>query len=227
LSNTSSPPVLAGAKFYLALKNDTTNFVQATLQLNAQPVVRALVTHTPSWVGFLEPGNTHYYTFNVLESAQRLQFRLSSLTGNADLFAKKGLPLPNAENAFASSESPGTEEEWIVLRPTEGMPVAGTWFAAVVNNDPWPIAYTIEAIQSIQSGLPIIVTTMPTEGNQVCVRWGSVPGAAYQVLSCTNLQGGEWSVSSERIIAEDTETTRCMTTTESHEFFRIREVIGQ
>lgn len=226
LSNVSSPPVAPGAKFYLALQNAGSSFVQASIQVNETPVVRTLITRTPQFESSLQPGAADYYTFNVLESAERLQFRLSGLSDNADLFVRKGLPLPDATNALASGQSPGTAEEWIVLRPTESMALSGTWFAAVVNMGEAPVGYTIEAIQSIESGTPITASTAVAGGNQVCVRWTSVPGAGYHVLGCTNLPAAEWSVVSDRIIADDIETTHCLPVTQTQEYFRISEVVG-
>jgi hypothetical protein len=93
-----------------------------------------------------------YYQYDVSSNAIAVSFLLYNLSGNVNLVARKGFPLPDTNSGadyYYISQNPGTIDETITIS-SNSTPVAlspGRWYLGVFNADVNPVNYTIEAVE--------------------------------------------------------------------------------
>jgi subtilisin-like proprotein convertase family protein len=143
------PPLVPGTQYYLAVTNSGTTLATFTLEVdfgvitplfNLTPVVSAIpaISTQPQYF---------YFDVPAVPVAPAVSFLLYNLSGNVDLVASKGFPLPTTTSFNYISANPGSNDETIVIS-SNSMPVvlsAGRWYLGVFNNDVGPVNYTIEA----------------------------------------------------------------------------------
>ncbi len=120
--------------------------VQATEFTNAPPVITTL-TNAVQLTSQVDVGDPKYYLFIVSSNAVQANFEVRNYFGNADLFIKPGLPLPDQLTYAYASTNAGTNSEFIAVA-TNSMPIAltpGPWTLAVVDADP-----ALPAISSVR-----------------------------------------------------------------------------
>ncbi|MBN2505301.1 MAG: hypothetical protein JXQ71_01265, partial [Verrucomicrobia bacterium] len=171
------PVALAPGDWYLGVTrgglavSNLTYAVLATEYSSAPPVIVTLTNGVPFSNSVVAAG-TQYYRFQVATGAVQANLELHSLTGDADLFVKPGLPLPDpARFAYAATHA-GTQSECIVLTPGS-LPAPltpGDWHLAVVNRAGGPVDYAIQAsafvpgtpaLRRLTNGVPLVQTLDP------------------------------------------------------------------
>ena len=98
-----------------------------------------------------------YFYFDVPAATPAVSFLLYNLSGDVNLYASKGMPLPNTTSFNYDSVNPGTNDEIITIS-SNSAPVAlsaGRWYLGVFNNDVAPVNYTIEAVILAPTIIPL------------------------------------------------------------------------
>jgi subtilisin family serine protease len=235
---TNSIPVpLTAGLWYLSVYNMETNPVNynilATTYTGDIPKLITLTngvaytnTITPSVIPDL-------YRFDMSIGVTQAVFELFDLTGNVDLYARKGLPLINETNAFYASTNAMTTNELIVLLTNSvPMPVSpGIWFLAALNRETNDVTYTIRATEYVEippePGTNIIITPwLNLTNNSLCISWNSLIGTNYYVQGRVNVIDPGWNTISPTITATSIVTTYCISLTNSNHFFQVVQGIS-
>lgn len=164
IDQSSLPVPLSPGLWYLGVYSASTTPLQPVtytiLASEVQGSVVALTNGIP-YDGTLTNGTgITYFYLDIDELPLTATFTLSSLTGNANLFLRRGLPLPSPGNFDYASTNLGTADESITVIPGS-LPVGltpGRWYLAVVAVDPLPIDFTVTATY-----IPNTFTIIPLE----------------------------------------------------------------
>jgi subtilisin-like proprotein convertase family protein len=155
LSGGTVPQLVPGTTYYLGIQNLTSSNVNFALEVDFDITT---LTNAVAYTGVvLDPSLPRYFRFEVSSNATAVAFALTNLSGNADLYVRKGAPLPTPGYYDYASAVPGDDPE-LVLVFTNSAPVAlapGTWYLGVFNNDTRPVRYTVVAVE-ITEALPVI-----------------------------------------------------------------------
>jgi subtilisin-like proprotein convertase family protein len=149
LDSSSTPVPLAAGRWYLSVATPGTNAVDYTIvasELTGELI--PLTNGVPITVTNDVAGSLQFFALDVPEDAVTAEFQLSGLTGNVDLFVKRGLPLVSTNLFDYASATAGTNNEAIFI-DRNSAPVAltaGRWYVAVQAVDPTPVTFTILAI---------------------------------------------------------------------------------
>jgi len=149
------PPLLPGARYYLGVSNASAAAVTYALEVdfNVTPLFNAV-----SLASAISPGTLpRYFSYDVSTNAIAVDFELFNLSGDLNLVARKGTPLPTLGSFDYGSFNSGTNNEDILVF-TNSSPVplsAGRWYLGVFNADPAPVSYSIRATEL--TNLPTII----------------------------------------------------------------------
>src|SRR5205823_6187975 len=87
-------------------------------------------------------------------NAIQANFELRNLSGNADLYIRRSLPVPSTNSFFYASTNAGNASELIVV--TNGAPTyplaPGDWYLAVINRSDAAVDYTVAVSQFVDGG---------------------------------------------------------------------------
>lgn len=159
LSTATTPALNPGGSYYLGVQNLTTSNITFALQVDFDISILENAVPVTDWVlDFLLP---RYYRFDVSSDATAVAFALTNLNGNANLYVRRGLPLPTPGAHDYSSAVPGADPEWVLVFP-DSTPVPltpGPWYLGVFNADNRPVRYTIVAVELTNAIPPIITLT--------------------------------------------------------------------
>jgi hypothetical protein len=167
-----------------------------------------------------------YYVFSVSTNAVRAQFEILSPSGNVNLVARKGLPLPALINAHYLSANGGLSDELIVVRDTSApVPLSpGDWYLAVLNTTANPVTYTVQATEHASAGTNISVGGATITSNQFCLTWNNLlPEVNYFVEGKANLSDQAWIPVSPTLRAASGQITWCLPLPSPYHFFRLTE----
>jgi subtilisin-like proprotein convertase family protein/subtilisin family serine protease len=153
ISTASSPPLEPGRPYFLALRNapafatnglPNTNDFTLCVEFDSGPTndISAVVplTNNVCFSSSIEGTNAiSYHMFDASSNAVAVFFNLVGLNGNADLFVKRGFPLPFPGNSLESRNT-GTNSEHITVGSG---PIPGRWFIGVLNNATMNVNYTL------------------------------------------------------------------------------------
>jgi len=157
LSTAGTPPLLPGQRYYLGVQN--TNPLPVTVVLQVDFDITPLTNGVPL-TSVLAPGALpRYFSYEVSTNAAAVSFQLYALSGDVNLVARRGPPLPTVDSFDHGSFNPGTHDEEILLF-TNSLPVGlspGLWYLGVFNADSAPVSYTILATEYTNL-LPTIIT---------------------------------------------------------------------
>lgn len=158
LLTTNGPPLLAPGIWYLAVTNADPGALPVSYSIRATEILTANVVRLTNGAGFsnnvasasITNRGIDYYRFTVSSNAYQAMFETYSASGNVDLYARKGLPLPTDLEQLSSTNL-GQTNEIIVVR-TNALPVpltSGDWYLAVYNRDPGPgpVSYIVRATE--------------------------------------------------------------------------------
>ncbi len=225
VQTNGSPPLQPGARCFIAVQstNASTTFV-----MEVDFDVANLVTLS-SGVPYaaMNPGlgsGYDFYRYVVSTNAVRAQFELNAPSADLTLFARRGLPLPNAGLFDYASANPGTNDELIVVYDfSQPVPLGpGEWFLAVANRSGEAGAYSVAATEFPVYGTNILAS-VDTSSGSYCLTWASLPGVHYVVEGKTNLEQSTWTPISGTLTANDVSTTYCVPLSDTFSFYRIRE----
>ena len=156
------PPLLPGQRYFLGVRNmagspeafslqvnfDVSNNTNIIALTNSVSMVTNISTNGPQFYSFLVPSNAIMATFQLLNPTN----------GQANLFAREGLPVPGPLSFDYESLNEGTNDQFIVVT-TNSLPVPlpgintndvlpqppKTWYLSVYNTGTNLVGYTIVA----------------------------------------------------------------------------------
>jgi subtilisin-like proprotein convertase family protein len=226
---SSQPVPLSPGNWYLSVVSKQTNAVTYTLvateYTNQAPNLITLTNGVAYANTNFAANPWDYYLFRVSNQATQALFETFGASGNLDLFVRKGLPLPDATNAFYASRNAGTNDERIVV--TNNMaPVSlspGLWLLGVLNAETNDVTYNIRATEYSPQINPFtnlfIYPNVVVSNGFFWLTWDSIIGATYQVWGREKIEGPGWNVINSNIVATATNTTYSVSTTNSNHFF--------
>ena len=157
LAQNSTPPVWPGDTYYLGVQNLSGSNITFALRVDFD--ITILTNGLPYSAWLLDSTIPRYFRFDVSSNATAVAFALTNLSGDANLFVRKGIPLPTPGSYDYASMAPGSDPEWVLVFP-DSVPVplsAGTWYLGVFDNDLSPVRYTVVATE-VTNAIPPIVT---------------------------------------------------------------------
>lgn len=153
----TAPPLVPGQRYYLGLQNPGAASVDYALQVDFN--ITALENGVPVTSLLDATALPRYFSYDVSSNASAVVFALTNLSGNADLVARRGAPLPDLTGFDYASLNPGAVDEQILVF-TNSAPVAlspGRWYLGVFNSDVVSVTCTIVAAE-ITGAIPSILT---------------------------------------------------------------------
>lgn len=146
--------------------------VPITNAVSSLPLVNGATYCTTNMSG---TNGVDYYSYNVSTNAYSLQFQVSNISSNLDLYVRYGLPLPGPGLFDYSVVNAGTNVETItILTNMAPVPLTnGVWYLAVSNaSGSAPVSYcvtvtellTLPNIVTLTNGIPYVVTNLPVSG---------------------------------------------------------------
>jgi subtilisin family serine protease/subtilisin-like proprotein convertase family protein len=220
----------APGSWYITVLNRETNAVACTLRVCAfvldTNVIR-LTNAVPFQAGGAAPFPTiDYYQFTVSSNAVRAQFEVLQPSGNVNLLARKGVPLPTSAAADYQSANGGTSDELIlVYAGSTPVPLTpGEWYLGVSHVTTNPVTYRVMASEFAEAGTNLLIIRIAAQGSTLCFTWtNSLAGVNYFVQGKTNLEDTVWQPVSPTLRATAAETTWCLPLPTSFRFFRVAE----
>ena len=168
-----------------------------------------------------------YYVFSVSTNAVRAQFEILSPSGNVNLVARKGVPLPTLASRDYASTNAGTSDELIVVFNTSApVPLTpGDWYLSVLNATSNAVTYTVVATEYASAGTNFGVGSISIVSNSLfCITWTNVlPGVNYYVQGKADLNAAAWLPVSPTIKATGTSLSWCIQLPSPYHFFRLAE----
>ena len=150
ITSLTTPPLLPGNEYYLGCDQipAPSRHDNFTLSVNfgVIPTLQNLVPVSSNLAAISTV--PQYYQFYVNASTPPVSFLLYNLTGNAELVASQGYPLPTTSSFNYISANPGTQSDDITVTSTSApVPLSpGWWYLGVYNTGTAsPLNYTIEA----------------------------------------------------------------------------------
>ncbi len=159
LTPATTPRLLPGRRYYLGVQN--TNAVAVDYALQVDFDITVLANAVPVTSTLAATSIPRYFSFDVTANGTAAWFALTNLSGNVELVARRGAPLPTPADHDYGSFSPGTASEEILVF-TNSVPVpltAGRWYLGVFNADMGPVSYSIVAVEFTTPWPPIITLT--------------------------------------------------------------------
>jgi hypothetical protein len=156
LTPASTPPLMPGARYYLAVQNTGTN--DATVAVRVDFDITPLSNGVPISSSIAAGALPRYFYYDVSSNSLALSFQLLNLSGNVDLVTHYGAPVPDMQNYDYGSFLFGTNDELITVF-TNSRPVfltPGRWYVGVFNVDITNVDYTIVATE-VGNGPPNII----------------------------------------------------------------------
>jgi subtilisin-like proprotein convertase family protein len=128
-----------------------------------------------------------YFYIDVPAEAFGAFFALTNLSKNADLYVRKGMPVPGVNRYDYASVNFGVVNDTVSVY-TNSQPVplsAGRWYMAVVPVDPSPITYSILAQYDAANGYTDLTNGIPLYGTLPSGPWNQ----AFRFIAPTNTSG--------------------------------------
>ncbi len=186
LSTAGIPPLLPGQRYYLGVSNPGPATVTFALQVDYD--ITALTNAVPVTSTLAAGALPRYFYYDVTPGATAASFQLLGLSGNVNLVARRGAPLPTPLSFDYGSFNPGNNPEDIIVF-TNSAPVAlsaGRWYLGVFNADVVPVTYTILATEftnqfptiiDLVNGVPYANTNSGTGNSTDYYRYVVTPSA--------------------------------------------------
>ena len=163
--------LIPGSTYYLGVENQGSAPVTVTMEVDFD------ITTLVNGVGVtrtIPAGSApQYFQFDVVAGGEAAAFEILNPSGDVNLVAGAGLPLPSLRAFQYDSINGVTNNEAIVVL-TNSLPVPlapGRWYLGVYNNDFQPVTYTIRATEA---GTPNIISL----ADGVPVNFSSARGVA-------------------------------------------------
>lgn len=146
ITQSSAPVPLEPGRWFLSVATRGTN--SASYNIIASEFVADIVLLTNNVAVTATnnaAGTMQYFAIDVPDDATTANFQLTDLSGDVNLFVKKGLPLVSTNSFDYASANVGTNVESIVVT-TASAPVPlgpGRWYFGVQAIEPTPLSYTV------------------------------------------------------------------------------------
>jgi len=157
LSRTTVPPLQPGRRYYLGVQNTNAAPVPYGVQVDFD--ITPLTTGVPISSTLASGAAPRYFSHDVATNATAMSYRLFNLSGDVNLVARRGVPLPDLTSYDYASFNSGVNDEEILIF-TNSVPVAlspGRWYLGVFNADIGSVNYTILATE-LTNQFPNIIT---------------------------------------------------------------------
>ena len=179
---TNSAPVpLSAGNWYIGVYNGAYNASEPFTPISYKIIATQYTVNPPVPLPMdsgapitarLEPGETHYYQYNVTANAISLWTQIDQiLGGNLNVYNKYGLPLPDVTNCFYDfAISPTNSLDWMLTTDaTNSYPLTqGSWFYAIENTNDFAVDYRIRVTEfSIDPSLIVWLTNGVASTNLV------------------------------------------------------------
>jgi hypothetical protein len=225
LSTVGLPPLLVpGRRYYLGVENPCANATNVAVVLQVDFDITPLTNAVPITNNSIAMSTLpRYFYFDTSSNATLASFQLLNLDGNANLAARKGVPLPSLGSFDYAGFNPGTNSEQILVF-TNSTPVAlsaGRWYLGVFNVDTNLVHYTILATEYTNASPNIVITSVSVGTNGFCLTWTSLPGLEYHVQGFVSTWDTTWTNVSPTITATNNLTTWCVPLPSPFSFFRV------
>ena len=148
VDTTSQPQPLEPGRWYLAVATRGTNSASYNVVAGefAAEVV-PLTNNVALTITNAVQGRMQYFMIDVPPEGTAAAFQLTALTGDVDLYVRKGLPLPATNRYDYLSQQLGTNSEVVSINVnSQPVPLGpGRWYIGVQAVDPAPLSYSIAA----------------------------------------------------------------------------------
>jgi hypothetical protein len=230
-TNTLPKPLAPGDWFIAVANNDpVANYTIRVTEILASDIIRLTnaipYTNTVAGRGSVTNFPANYYVFNVSTSAVRAQFEILATSGNVDLVARKGLPLPSLDNATLFSTNSGTGAELITLfsGSTNIALTPGDWYLAVLNATSNAATYSVAATEYSSAGTNVTIGGITLVSNLLCFTWvNTLPGVNYYVQGKASLNDPAWVPVSPTLRTPTNTLTWCIQLPSPYHYFRLVE----
>jgi subtilisin-like proprotein convertase family protein len=234
VATNSAPVPLSPGQWLIAVTNADTfpaGYTIRVTELLASDIIpltnAAPYTNTVDGLGSTTGFPVNYYVYNVSTNAVRAQFEILSPSGNVNLVARKGLPLPTlASHDYASTNSGTSDELIVVFNNSAPVPLTpGDWYLSALNATSNAVTYTVVATEYASAGTNFGVGHIAIVSNSLfCITWTNVlPGVNYYVQGKADLNATAWLPVSPTIKATSTSLTWCLQLPSPYRFFRLVE----
>jgi hypothetical protein len=170
----SVPPLVPGTRYFLAVENLTPATAQQfVLRVDTDVTSNGVIglTNEVPYDTVIATKSGQLYSFDVPPDATMATFQITNATGEVDLYAHYGLPLPSPSIFDYESAVFGTNNQSIVvytnsLLTTNSAPVPllpGRWYLAVYTPGTTAVSYDIVAT-AITNALTNSLTIIPLNG---------------------------------------------------------------
>jgi subtilisin-like proprotein convertase family protein len=144
---TSSPQLVPGQRYFLAVTNNSPNTISTEYVLNVtfdSTATTYLAGGAMQQSSFSDlPNPNHAYQFLIPPADNFAAFELLNLTGDVEVRLNRGRPPTETDYDLAASFT-GTNFGRVVIEPTGGMPdVSGFWYALVKSLSGPSTSYTV------------------------------------------------------------------------------------
>lgn len=151
IDRISQPVPLSDGLWYLGVYSASTNpgtpISYSIVASEYQAKVIGLTNGLPYRGQITNSSEVSYFYLDIVEDPSKATFALTQLSGGADLYLRRDLPLPSTNNFEYASTNAGRLDEIIELTPNS-LPVPlipGRWYMTVVPRDTIPVDFTIMA----------------------------------------------------------------------------------
>jgi len=156
-TTNGSPLLVPGQTYYIGISNAGNATLTFTYEVDFD--VTPLTNGIPVTSIMDSSSVPRYFSYDVTSNETAVSFALTNLSGNVNLFARKGLPFPAPTNNALASVNPGTnDEDILIFTNSEGVVLSpGRWYLGVFNADITNVTYTI-VVTDLTNALPPIIT---------------------------------------------------------------------
>jgi len=193
------PPLIPGQRYFLGVQNTGPGPETFNLQVNFDVGVNTNIialTNAVTMTNGITTNGPQFYSFLVPTNAILATFQLFNLTnGQADLFAREGLPVPGPFSFDYESLNEGTNDQFIavttnsepvplqVVSTNDVLPQAPkTWYLSVYNPGTNTVGYTVVATYVLTNDLLLRDLNNFTNFTYRDVKRGASPGFPTNVM---------------------------------------------
>lgn len=185
----SNPQLVPGEVYYFSLQNAGNGSVTAEVRADFD----VIQLEAPAEVSVAVPaGSARYFGHLVGEEMAGMQLSLDQLTGDLNLAASPGLPLPTSEESAYFSFNPDLEPEHIQVNTvSDPVPLrAGQWHFAVFN----PGATLVSGrLTLIISPAPAVISEVSVLPGGIELKWTGPLGSTFEVQYSDTLDPAAWT----------------------------------
>jgi hypothetical protein len=196
LTTNGTPPLMPGQRYYLGVQNLGAAPVNFSIEVDFD--ITPLTNAVPYTGSIAAIGQPRYFQYDVSTNAAAVSFQILNPSGNVDLVARRGPPLPDLISHDYISANSGANNEAIVVS-SNSAPVRltpGRWYLGVFNQDVTTVNYTIIATEIgpptiivLTNGIPFDYVAAPGPAVTNFFRFDITQSNAAALFELYNLSG--------------------------------------